>query len=368
MCNRWWLLWSCLALAGCSLPSTGDDEADMVVAATHGESGGALSAAPVEPASAPPPVVPVDIRQGTNWPPLQLASGTATISCSAEPIGADAGKPLVLLDFFSVLDAISPCQPAGSVQLRYQGRISADFTALVERVANMAERLGIEQRLLDLDSNGGLVEDAIRAGDAIGASRWMIRVGKDATCHSACVLILAAGDERVIAGKVGIHRIIRIGSKATSRSEMNGELQAVYAQTRDYLERNGAALAIADLMMTVPNRRLRVLSADELGEYGLLGANAAQDDLERIRLARECGEDFVRRKDAFERAFERECALPELADQQAADAANACGLALRQRFGFPDPNCLADSPMSGHAAPAAVTAGAAAVAAPAQAR
>jgi hypothetical protein len=131
-------------------------------------------------------------------------------------------------------------------------------------------------------------------------------------------------------------------SQATSRAELNRELSEVHAQIESYLERNGAAAAVADLMMTIPNRSLRLLSADELMAFGLDGANAAQDDLERIRLARVCGVDFVRRRDAFNRAFDSECA----ASKRSVEVQTACGLELRGRFGFPDQKCRSESPMA----------------------
>jgi hypothetical protein len=114
----------------------------------------------------------------------------------------------------------------------------------------------------------------------------------------------------------------------------------------EYLQRNGAAVAVADLMMTVPNRSLRLLTGAELDAFGLQGQNAAQDDLERIRLARKCGEDFIRRKDAFLRAYERQCVKPEGDAREAGE----CGLALRGRYAFPDKKCAAESPMAEYAA------------------
>ncbi|HST45149.1 MAG TPA: hypothetical protein VLK29_07990, partial [Luteimonas sp.] len=235
-----------------------------------------------------------------------------------------------------------PCRPRGLVRLRYAGKISAGFTALTERVAAAADRLALDKRVLDIDSSGGQVEDAIKAGDAIGASGWTIWVRDGAVCHSACVLILAAGDTRMISGQVGIHRIIRMSSTATTRAELNTELQAVYGRVKEYLERNGVAVAVADQMMAVPNRNLRLLTASELQGYGLDGTNPAQDDLDRLKLMRKCGEDFVRRRDSFARTFDRQCKTPD----QGLDELNACGLALRGEFGFPDGTCPADSPMS----------------------
>jgi hypothetical protein len=332
------LLLASVLLAACGAEVPAPVATSTAAVRTSGADGdfGAVSA------PSPPPPREVDVRKTTDWPSAELVSGTASISCNGDDTVDEAGVVLVDLEFFSVLDAMSACQAAGVMRLRYKGRIDGDFTALVERAASMAARMGIARRVLDLDSSGGQVEDAIRAGDVIAESNWQIHVRPDSVCHSACVLILASGDQRRIAGAVGIHRIIRIQSTATSRAELSRELRDVHGQMEDYLQRNGAAVAVADLMMTVPNRGLRLLTPAELEAFGLQGANAAQDDLERIRLARKCGEDFVRRKDAYARAFDQQC----MQGTQDGDATNTCGLALRGRYGFPDRKCAADSPMA----------------------
>ncbi|MEO8367430.1 MAG: hypothetical protein ABI538_14650 [Pseudoxanthomonas sp.] len=283
-----------------------------------------------------------DLLEGTRWPAVQVTSGQAYVSCDLDYVAKGDGEPLVDLSYEGVLAAVEPCRQAGVVRLRYEGKISTDFTALVERVANIAKRLQINRRILDLDSSGGHVEDAMKAGDAIGASQWTLWVRDDAICHSACVLILAAGDSRQVAGKVGIHRMLRVDSTATTRAELSQELREVYALMKQYLERNGASAAVADLMMTVPNRKLRLLTEEELQEYGLEGTNAVQDDLERIQLTRKCGDDFVRRKDDFSRSYDRECAQPG----KAVEEVDRCAAELQQQFGFPDPKCPADSPLS----------------------
>ena len=328
----------CIALAACQQETPVETPSAVIDVPANAGEGGALSGGPVRAAQPK-----ADVLEGTDWPKAEVSSGQAFISCTTEESG-QPGEPLANLEFFSVVDALTPCKQSGTVRLRYQGKIGADFTALVERVSNIAERMEIGERILDLDSSGGHVEDAMKAGDALGASHWTLWVREGANCHSACVLILAAGDDRRIDGKVGIHRMIRIGSTATTRAELSQELREVHAQMKDYLERNGAAVAVADLMMTVPNRKLRLLGEAELQEYGLDGTNAVQDDLERIQLARKCGEDFVRRKDDFTRTFDRECVLPG----EGPEAVDACGLELREGFGFPDEKCPLESPLSKH--------------------
>src|SRR5690606_2693567 len=175
----------------------------------------------------------------------------------------------------------------------------------------------------------------------IGNHHWTLWVREDSVCHSACVFVLAGGDSRVLAGRVGIHRIIRLSSTATSRQELNTELQAVYGTVRAYLERNGASPLPADVMKTVPNRSLRLLNQDELAAYGLDGNNAAQDDLDRMRLLDKCGDDFMQRRDRWVRAFEERCR-----SEREVFARNACGLQLRRGLGFPDDDCPAESPLA----------------------
>ena len=94
--------------------------------------------------------------------------------------------------------------------------------------------------------------------------------------------------------------------------------------------------------VSVPSRALRLLTQEELRSYGISGRNPAQEDLERIQLARSCGVDFVHRKEGFVRAFEQQCA----GEGEDVEAMGDCGLALREQFGFPDPNCPDESPLS----------------------
>lgn len=284
----------------------------------------------------------VDVGSSTYWPAASLESGTARISCGYDYETEGDGEVLSGLGYFSLVDALAACRAAGVVRVRYEGKIGAGFTALVERVAAMANRMDIPTRILDVSSTGGHVEEAIRAGDAMADSHWSIWVRDGSICHSACVLVLAAGDTRSIVGKVGIHRLIRDNSQARTRAELRAELKQIHGDVTEYLERNGGAATIADLMMTVPNRDLRLLTDAELKEYGLDGTNAAQADLDRIVVMRKCGEDFVRRRDAYTRAFDRLCLEPG----RAFKTADECGQSLQQRYGFPDSHCPAESPVA----------------------
>ncbi len=291
------------------------------------------------------PAVQRKEQEQIDWSPVRLEAGDAWIDCGSD-YGKGDGRPVLSLAYIDLRDVAAACRDTGLLRLRYKGKVTTSFAALAERTGKVAADLGIGKRILDIDSAGGHVEAAIRAGDAIGENDWTIWVRGDSLCHSACVLLLAAGDMRVIAGPVGIHRMIRVGSSATSRKELGEELRKVSDSLRNYLERNGASAEVYDLMTTVPNRTLRVLTPDELERYGLSGANAVEDDLNRIRLARRCGNDFVRRRDAFRQAYDAQCVQPADAAEQDVVDINACGLELRTQYGFPDARCPNESPMA----------------------
>jgi hypothetical protein len=347
MCKRLpILLLASLLLLGCRVQDEAAAAATVEVASP--EEGGAVSTAPVQVEAADAPAsdersepVP-DEPEGVDWSPMLLAPGDASVSCELDYVREGDGAPLLEFDREAITAALGECAERGVVRVRYAGKINAAFASMMQRVIHMADELDIDKRVLDINSSGGMVEDAIRTGDRIAESRWTVWVREDAVCHSACVFVLAAGDMRMVSGRIGIHRIIRMSSTASTRVELNRELRVVYDRVRDYLERNGAATAVADLMMAVPNRNLRLLTGDELALYGLDGINPAQDDLDRLRLMRQCGEDFVARRDAFVRAFDANCKSSN-ADLE---ALNACGLDLRKDYGFPDATCPAESPLS----------------------
>lgn len=325
------------ALGGCTGPAApANDANDKSPVVTLAEDRSTTAIAGLR---APPPPTTPDF---TYWPPAKLESGTARVSCHYDYDREGDGDRIGALEFFNLVDVLSECREAGMVRLRYEGKIDAGFTALMVRVSEIADRMEVRNRVLDIDSAGGQVEEAIRVGDQIAESGWSIWVRDRSLCHSACVLVLAAGDTRSIAGKVGIHRLMRLKSTATTRAELNDELRDITQQLRDYLSRNGVAAHLADRMMTIPARNLLLLNAAELRQYGLSGTNAAQEDLDRIRVARKCGEDFARRRDAFGRAFDNQCMEPGAAFESLAD----CGRALRGEFGFPDMRCPDETPLA----------------------
>ena len=156
------LLLACLsAMAGCdrqAAPAPAEQIQTQTVASP--EEGGAVSRAPViaSPAPAPATVVAPPART-PDWSPVQLGSGQAWIDCGLDYRQGD-GEALTSPTRANLRHLLEPCRAGDVLRVRYRGKIASDFTVLVERVTRVADSLGIESRVLDLDSTGGQVEDA----------------------------------------------------------------------------------------------------------------------------------------------------------------------------------------------------------------
>ena len=104
---------------------------------------------------------------------------------------------------------------------------------------------------------------------------------------------------------------------------MTALVSATMAATAAFAQAEGGNV-IEELVITAEKREQSLQDvpvavtafSDERRE--VLGVNSAQDDLDRLRLQRECGEDFVARRDDFARAFDRQCSRERHADAAAA--------------------------------------------------
>ena len=87
-----------------------------------------------------------------------------------------------------------------------------------------------------LNSPGGMLDPAIRIGQAIRAAEWTTSVEWGDTCASACVIIWAGGFTRYLVGRLGLHSAAtRISENPPRyiRSEIaNAKIAAYFKQMR----------------------------------------------------------------------------------------------------------------------------------------
>ncbi|SFM42214.1 Clp protease [Variovorax sp. OV329] len=150
------------------------------------------------------------------------------------------------------------------------------FTAIAETArqaaANRSSRAPAHGKGLvnvALDSRGGSIWVAMSIGRVIRKHAFMTRVETGASCVSACVYLLAAGQGRYVGGRVGIHRPYLPNDGVTSARAKKAQYEGINAQTRQYLEEMGLPGSLHDRMMQTAPDRVTWLSAQDLSDYGL---------------------------------------------------------------------------------------------------
>lgn len=247
----------------------------------------------------------------------------------------------------------------GTVRFHYKGQIDKSFLQFIELVEQReAESLSDTAKacasgnpqscdwrprefVLVIDSPGGDVEAAIDAARIISLRKWAVLVEEGSQCSSACVFLLASAAERILLGKVGIHRIIPVGSSLNDREALEGQIAPILDDARSLLMANGVSPRLIEDMMTVPSSRVRFLTKTEIDGYGLGAENSAALDLERVAIERKCGADFSERRIAAE-ALSEQCGGSTVGGDFG--RYRRCMNAGYEALGFPDKRCPDDGP------------------------
>jgi len=132
-------------------------------------------------------------------------------------------------------------------------------------------------KVVDLDSPGGSVNDALEMGKLIRAEGFATSVTSGALCASSCPLVFAGGIERraTPASAIGVHQIY---ASVTAESVPAGlaaagaamsDAQKTTATITRYLTDSGVDPALWLHALETPPNRLYYLSPEELTKYRL---------------------------------------------------------------------------------------------------
>ena len=150
------------------------------------------------------------------------------------------------------------------------GRIEKGDAKKVEALLVEIKRSddGHQIRRLLIHSPGGLAGEAMEIGSLLRANGVEVFIPKQLSCLSACVLILAGGATRTIAGEVGIDHpyFLRDAGPGDDVPALLAEIKAIM---RNYLQSMGVAENLADAMFSLPDGTVHYLSRAELLQYQL---------------------------------------------------------------------------------------------------
>lgn len=130
---------------------------------------------------------------------------------------------------------------------------------------------------LELNSKGGDWEAAMAIGRRLRRVPSVAIVSAGEECSSACVLILAGAQVRMVSntGRLGIHRPYSTSTTPTTLEQSQQRFRALSVATREYLREMNLPESLFEAMVRVPSEKLRMLTEIEIQEFGLEGKDPA---------------------------------------------------------------------------------------------
>jgi len=139
---------------------------------------------------------------------------------------------------------------------------------------------------LELFSNGGDVETALKIGHIIRSKDLAVSVPKNGYCGSACIFLLAAGVERWPVGKAIIHRpYFTALDPALSSQQVDAKYKKLVRAIYKYLKEMNVPTALADATLSIPPNEAHVLSDPELARYMFDQRDPSYDERETAKEA-----------------------------------------------------------------------------------
>jgi hypothetical protein len=192
---------------------------------------------------------------------------------------------------FSIMAACEDARDrACSATVRMSGTIEIGDERKLQQTlaaADLRPSGGPRRRVLvSLNSLGGEVTAALAIGRILRREQAWTVVFEGDRCASACVLVLGAGVDRLVAGQVIVHRPY-FGSMAPGQSA--AQVQQRYRDMRrrieDYAEEMNLPHTLIDLMFSVPPEDGRTLTPEQAARFMLHGVDPVFDEQEIAYLA-----------------------------------------------------------------------------------
>lgn len=213
-----------------------------------------------------------------------LAIGLSLSSSVLADVGYTAGTPPSGKNFsLAVIDI------KGSIRSGDYERFVNAYERARQAFDQTGYKLPVAVATLRLNSNGGDLTEALAIGAKAHALKMTVVIPSGSACISACVFILAGGIDRYVNGRVGIHRPhLPVDGALTEDAQMRSYV-VVEREVKAYLDQVNVPTSLFDKMFRVPPQSVRYLSATELQEMGLSGADPYYEEAASAQMATSLG-------------------------------------------------------------------------------
>jgi hypothetical protein len=190
---------------------------------------------------------------------------------------------------------------------KIDGEITTSTVAEIHRLIAQTEESAARHKTLasfiwgiELDSPGGSVTAAMEIGRLFREKHVWVIVPHWARCASACVLLLAGAVNRVIAGKVGIHRpYLEVPKQEATAERVKSLYAATLSELRSYFREMNVSEQLADAMLRIEPEHIKFLDDRALANYGLTETDPVEQEMSDLQEAQYFGLDrsqYIERK------------------------------------------------------------------------
>lgn len=201
---------------------------------------------------------------------LAFPYSQAAAEIRREPASRNSGIPTLKL--------------TGPIERGDAGRIRAIYDEIVAKPHSKWN--GVASFILNLDSPGGDVDDAVAIGRFAREKFFLTQA--TGRCDSACVFILIGGTQRnMIAGtRLGLHRPRFADNDAYAKlpaNEAKREYDRIVSRLKAYFLSMGASEEAFRLLINTPSTAIRYVDRDKAEDLGLVGNDPSWDEMTDAR-------------------------------------------------------------------------------------
>jgi len=178
---------------------------------------------------------------------------------------------------------------AEEVQVFLQGSITPQdvYSAKVMESLIKRGRQKIAGNAVSFAGEGGDVDAAMELGRLLRRLGVSAVVARGDLCLSSCVFAFMGGDQRAVAGRIGIHR--PYFSSARKVPERRAFYRQLQQRLRQYIDELDFPPSLYEAVMAVPPESLRMLTAPDLKRFYLQGMSPSTEDELDATAARNLG-------------------------------------------------------------------------------
>ena len=186
---------------------------------------------------------------------------------------ADTAYPQTLADGTRV--------PAEEVQVFLDGYITSEDVSSAKVMENLLKkgRQKLAGNVVSFASNGGEVDAAMELGRLLRKLGVSTLVAGGDQCMSSCVFAFMGGDQRTVAGTIGIHRPYFSSTREVpDRRVLYRQLQK---KLQEYIDELDFPPSLYEAVMAVPPESVSLLAPADLKKFYLEGMSpSTQDDVD----------------------------------------------------------------------------------------